>query len=77
MLGIIGAMDVEVNGIIEKMENPEKRTISNITFTKGTITILLPKRKFASITSPLRLASQATSPRVEALGGLQKYFYNK
>ena len=37
MLGIIGAMDVEVNGIIEKMENPEKRTISNITFTKGTI----------------------------------------
>ena len=37
MLGIIGAMDIEVNGIIEKMEKPERKTVSGITFTSGTI----------------------------------------
>ena len=37
MLGIIGAMDIEVNDIIAKMENPEEKTISSIKFTSGTI----------------------------------------
>ena len=37
MLGIIGAMDIEVNGIIEKMENPQEKIISSLRFTSGII----------------------------------------
>ncbi len=37
MLGIIGAMDIEVNDIISKMENPEVRVISSVKFTSGII----------------------------------------
>lgn len=37
MIGIIGAMDIEVNGIISKMENPEEKIISGMKFTKGKI----------------------------------------
>lgn len=35
MLGIIGAMDIEVNALIEKLKQPESTTVSSITFTKG------------------------------------------
>ena len=37
MLGIIGAMDVEVNALKERVENKEVKTISNIDFVIGTI----------------------------------------
>lgn len=37
MLGIIGAMDIEVKGIIEKMESPEEKNISGMKFTSGKI----------------------------------------
>ncbi|MBQ8134410.1 MAG: 5'-methylthioadenosine/adenosylhomocysteine nucleosidase [Clostridia bacterium] len=37
MLGIIGALDIEVNDIIAKMENAKEKTISSIKFTSGTI----------------------------------------
>lgn len=37
MLGIIGAMDIEVNGIIEKMDDPQEKIISSMKFTAGTI----------------------------------------
>ena len=37
MLGIIGAMDIEVNGIIAKMDAPEERVISSLKYTKGII----------------------------------------
>lgn len=37
MLGIIGAMDIEINGLISKMADPESRDIGPIRFTKGKI----------------------------------------
>lgn len=37
MLGIIGALDIEVNGIIEKMDDPQVKEISSLRFTSGTI----------------------------------------
>ena len=37
MTGIIGAMDIEVNGLIEKMEAPETQVVSSMRFTKGKI----------------------------------------
>lgn len=37
MIGIIGAMESEVMGIIALMENTEEKTISGIKFTTGTI----------------------------------------
>lgn len=37
MIGIIGAMDKEINGFIDKMENPIERTISSVKFTSGKI----------------------------------------
>ncbi|MFI3326628.1 MAG: 5'-methylthioadenosine/adenosylhomocysteine nucleosidase [Clostridia bacterium] len=37
MIGIIGAMDIEVDGIIEKMTDIEKRSISCVDFYKGKI----------------------------------------
>ncbi len=37
MIGIIGAMDIEVNGIIEKMTDKKIKKISGITFTSGMI----------------------------------------
>lgn len=37
MIGIIGAMDVEVEGIKLAVENPSERVISGITFVSGTI----------------------------------------
>lgn len=37
MLGIIGALDIEVNGIIEKMDDPKERIISSLKFTSGKI----------------------------------------
>lgn len=37
MIGIIGAMDIEVNGIVAEMENPEERIISSMKFTCGKI----------------------------------------
>lgn len=37
MIGIIGAMDVEVEGIKLTVENPTERIISGITFVSGTI----------------------------------------
>lgn len=37
MIGIIGAMDMEVDGITSAMENIEKTTVSFITFYKGTL----------------------------------------
>ena len=37
MLGIIGALDIEVNGIIAKMENPKEKIISSLKFTSGII----------------------------------------
>ncbi len=36
-IGIIGAMEIEVQELIETMENTEKETISGITFYKGTL----------------------------------------
>lgn len=37
MLGIIGAMDVEVNSIKSRIENPQKKTAAGIEFIYGTI----------------------------------------
>ena len=37
MIGIIGAMDVEVNGLVEKMIVNEEITVSSIKYFKGTI----------------------------------------
>ncbi|MBQ5734555.1 MAG: 5'-methylthioadenosine/adenosylhomocysteine nucleosidase [Lachnospiraceae bacterium] len=37
MIGIIGAMDEEVNAIIEKMTNVESREKAGMTFNKGTL----------------------------------------
>lgn len=37
MIGIIGAMDIEVNGLIQAMTDKQEQTISGITFTRGTI----------------------------------------
>ena len=37
MIGIIGAMDMEVNGLKERMQNTEVETIGTIDFYKGTI----------------------------------------
>ncbi len=37
MIGIIGAMDSETDGLIKKMENPRERIISSIKFTSGKI----------------------------------------
>ncbi|MBR2177133.1 MAG: 5'-methylthioadenosine/adenosylhomocysteine nucleosidase [Clostridia bacterium] len=37
MLGIIGALDIEVNGIIEKMSDKKQRTVGLLNFTSGTI----------------------------------------
>lgn len=36
MIGVICAMQVELEGILSLIENPEKETVSNIEFTKGT-----------------------------------------
>lgn len=35
MIGIIGAMDVEINGLVSKMEIKEEKTVSSIVFFKG------------------------------------------
>lgn len=35
MIGIIGAMDIEINALKEELENPETEVISGIEFTKG------------------------------------------
>lgn len=37
MIGIIGAMEVEVASLKEKMENKETKTVSGIEFVKGTL----------------------------------------
>lgn len=37
MIGIIGAMDIEVKDIIEKMEDPKEEIISSVKFTEGHI----------------------------------------
>ena len=37
MLGIIGAMDVEVKELREMMENPQAQTVAGMTFYEGTI----------------------------------------
>ncbi len=37
MIGIIGAMDIEVNSLKEKIENKQSKTISGIEFVWGTI----------------------------------------
>lgn len=37
MLGIIGAMDVEVNGLKEAMENPQVKRIAGMDFYRGSI----------------------------------------
>lgn len=37
MLGIIGAMDVEVKELREMMENPQAQTVAGMTFYQGTI----------------------------------------
>ena len=36
-IGIIGAMEVEVQELIENMENIEKESISQITYYSGTL----------------------------------------
>ena len=38
MLGIIGAMEVEVKELREMMENPQAQTVAGMTFYQGTIT---------------------------------------
>lgn len=35
MIGIIGAMDIEVNGIIDMLEDAETKTVSTMRFTSG------------------------------------------
>ncbi len=37
MIGIIGAMDVEVRGIVTNIAEPVKNTVGNIEFTSGTL----------------------------------------
>ena len=37
MIGIIGAMEIEIEKIVSKMEKKEEKTVSGITFTKGFI----------------------------------------
>lgn len=37
MIGIIGAMDIEINGIIEKMTEKKTKRISGVNFTSGKI----------------------------------------
>ncbi len=37
MIGIIGAMDIEVNNLKNKVENPHIKTVSGIDFVSGTI----------------------------------------
>lgn len=37
MIGIIGAMDVEIQGIVANMQIYEQKNVSNITFYKGTL----------------------------------------
>ena len=37
VIGIIGAMDIEVNGIISKMDSTETKILGGISFTKGKI----------------------------------------
>ena len=37
IIGIIGAMDIEVSALIEKMNNPVQETVGGITFTKGNL----------------------------------------
>lgn len=37
MIGIIGAMDIEVNGIIEKMTDKKSETVSSTVYTSGKI----------------------------------------
>lgn len=37
MIGIIGAMDIEVNGIISQMSDPQEKIISSMKFTSGRI----------------------------------------
>ena len=37
MIGVIGALDVEISYIIEKMESARTETISTVTFTSGKI----------------------------------------
>jgi len=37
IIGIIGAMDIEVSALVEKMDDPVKETFGGITFTKGTL----------------------------------------
>lgn len=37
MIGFICALDVEVNGIKNMMDNPEQKTIAKITYTSGKI----------------------------------------
>ena len=38
MLGIIGAMEVEVKELREMMENPQAQTVAGMTFYQGKIT---------------------------------------
>lgn len=35
MIGIIGAMDMETEGLISGMEKPERETVSGVTYTRG------------------------------------------
>ena len=37
IIGIIGAMDIEVSALIEKMDKPVQEIVGGITFTKGTL----------------------------------------
>lgn len=37
LIGIIGAMDIEVNGIVSSMENKNTKQISGISFVRGTL----------------------------------------
>ena len=37
MIGIIGAMDIEVNRLIEAMEDKTPETVSRMTFWRGTL----------------------------------------
>lgn len=37
IIGIIGAMDIEVSALIEKMDKTVQETVGGITFTKGTL----------------------------------------
>ena len=37
MIGLIGAMEIEVNGLKERMQNTETETVAGICFYKGTI----------------------------------------